>query len=111
MRNRVMAAVAEHPPTASWQLVETLAETLQAHGEADALLGRLEDDESRGLTGAHLLDQLVIHDDLGDAAVGQAAHEAGAADVVVVDLQAEPRGQQHAKRSDDAHQAALLVAG
>ena len=31
-------------------------------------------------------EQLVVHDNLGDAAIGQAAHEAGAADVLVVEL-------------------------
>src|SRR5580693_6788068 len=82
----------------SGQLVEAFAKALQAHREADALLGRLEDDEGRGLAGAHLLDQLVFHDHFGDAAIGQAAHEAGAADIVVVDLQAQPRWQQDAER-------------
>ena len=59
----------------------------------------------------NLIDQIVVHDDFGDAAVGQAAHEAGAADVVVVDLQAEPRRQQDAERRDHAHQPALLIGG
>src|SRR5579863_5659013 len=93
------------------QLVETLAETLEAHREADAFLRCLEDDEGRGLAGAHLADQLVVHDHLGDATIGQAAHEAGAADIGIVDLEAEPGRQQHPERRDDAHQAAFLIAG
>ena len=64
------------------QLVEAFAETLQRHREANALFRRLEDDEGRGLGGAELAEQLVVHDDLGDAAIGQAADEAGAADVL-----------------------------
>ena len=49
--------------------------------------------------------------DLGDAAVGQAAHEAGAADLGVVDLEPEAGGQQHAERRDHPHQPGLLVGG
>ena len=64
-----------------------------------------------GLAGAHLVDQVVVHDHFGDAAVRQAAHEAGAADVAAVDLEAEPRRQQHAERSDHPHQPALLIGG
>ena len=48
---------------------------------------------------------------LGDAAVRQAAHEAGAADVGLVDLQPEAGRQQHAERRQHAHQPALLVGG
>src|SRR6202008_470050 len=79
------------PFEASRQLVVALAESLQAHGEADAFLRRLEDDEGRGLAVAQFGDQVVVHDHFGDAAVRQAAHEAGAADVVVVELHAETR--------------------
>ena len=58
-----------------------------------------------------LLDQVVVHHDLGDAAVRQAAHEAGAADIGVVDLEPQAGGQQHAERRDHPHQPRLLVGG
>src|SRR5215510_6453802 len=56
-----------------WQFVVALAEALQANREADAFFGRLEDDEGRGLAGAQLLEQIVIHDYLGNAPTWQAA--------------------------------------
>src|SRR5215470_13030877 len=71
------------------QLVVTLAETFEAHGKANAFLWRLEDDEGCGLAAAQLLEQIVVHHDLRHAAVGQAAHEAGASDIGLVDLQPE----------------------
>ena len=49
--------------------------------------------------------------DFGDAAVGQAANEAGAADIGLVDLEPEARRQQHAERCNHAHQPAFLVGG
>src|SRR5215210_8779949 len=57
------------------QTVEPRPEPVQGHGNADALLGRLEDDEGRGLALPHLVDQGVFHDDLGDTARCQTAHE------------------------------------
>src|SRR5579864_5664120 len=105
------ASLIADPPYASRQFVVAVAKTLQAHGKADAFFGRLENDEGRGLAVAQLVDQVVVHDHFGDAAVGQAAHETSAADVLIVDLQPQPRGNQHAERRDHAHQAALLVAG
>src|SRR5665647_804037 len=70
------------------QLIVALAETGEAHRKADAFLRRLEDDEGRVLAGAKFLDELVVHDHFGDATVGQAAHETGAADIGGVDLEA-----------------------
>ena len=58
-----------------------------------------------------MAEQLVVHHDFGDAAIGQAAHEAGAADVLIVELQAQARGQQYAERRHHPHQLALLVGG
>src|SRR5215210_7748871 len=55
--------------------IEPGREPVQRHGNADSLLGRLEDDEGGLLAGLHLVDQVVLHDDLGDAARRQAAHE------------------------------------
>src|SRR5260370_26716878 len=92
-----------------WQLVVALAESLQAHREANAFLRRLENDEGRSLPGAQLLDQIVVHHHFGHAAARQAAHETGAADVLIVDLQPESRRHQDAKRGHHPHQAALLV--
>src|SRR5437867_1892220 len=76
----------------SGQFVEAFAEALEAHREADALLRRLEDDEGRGLPGTQLLDQILVHDHFGDAAVRQATHKAGASDVGLIDLEPEARG-------------------
>lgn len=100
-RNRALGALR--------QLVVALAEPVQAEREADAFFRRLKNDESGGLGAAELAEQLVFEDDLGDAAVGEAADEAGAADVLVVELESEPGGQQDPERGDHAHQAALLV--
>ena len=41
--------------------------------------------------------------------VFEAAHETGAADIRLVDLEAEPGGQEHAERRDDAQEPALPV--
>src|SRR5262249_35156109 len=79
-----------------WQFVVALAEALQANREADAFFGRPEDDEDRGLAGAQLLEQIVIHDHLGNAATRQAADEAGAPNIGLGDLEPEPGGKQHA---------------
>src|SRR5437764_3028026 len=76
------------------QLVVTFAESLQAHREADSLLRRLENDEGRSLPGAQLLDQIVVHDHFGHAAARQAAHETGAADILIVDLETKAGRQQ-----------------
>jgi len=40
------------------------------------------------VTGAQFTDEVVVHHHLSDAAIGQAAHEAGAADILVVDFEA-----------------------
>src|SRR5215208_4465770 len=68
------------------QLVIPLRQPVQAEREADTLFGGLEDDEGGGLGALEQAQELVVHDNLGDAAVGQAAHEAGAVDVLVVEL-------------------------
>ena len=60
---------------------------------------------------SQLADQVVVHDDLGDAAVGHAAHEAGPAELGIVDLQPQARRQQHAGRGDHPHDPGLLVRG
>ena len=70
----------------------SLRRILSGHRKADALFRCLEDDEGRGLAGAQLPHQFLVHDHFGDAAVGQAAHEAGAADVGLVDLEPSPDG-------------------
>ena len=73
--------------------------------------GRLEDNEGCGLAGAQLLEQIVVHHHLRDAAVGQAADEPGAADIHLVDLEPEPGRQQHAHRGDDPHQLGFVIGG
>src|SRR5260370_41054122 len=93
------------------QLVETFAEAFEAHGKADALLRRLKNDESRSLPAAQLLEQIVIHHHLGDATVGQAADKTGSADVDLVNLEPKAGRQQHADRSDHAHQLGLVIGG
>src|SRR6187401_3744531 len=93
------------------ELVVAFAEAGEAHWEADSLFRRLEDDEGRGLAAAQLLDQLVVHDHFRDAAVWQAADEARAADIGLIDLEPEARWQQHAERCDHAHKPAFLIGG
>src|SRR5215472_9357621 len=98
-------------PDPSRQLVKALRKSVQAERKSDALLWRLEDDEGRRLGSLQLAEQLVVHDNFGDAAVRKAAHEAGAPHVLVVELQAQSGGQQHAERRYYPHQPALLVGG
>src|SRR5262245_18087099 len=74
----------------SGQGVKPLRETVEGDRDADALLLRLEDVEGRHLARLELADERLLHHHLGDAARGEAAHEAGAADVRLVDLEAEP---------------------
>ena len=60
---------------------------------------------------AQLAQKLVVHHDLRHAAVGQASDETGAADIDIVELEAEAGGQKHAERRHHPHQLALLVGG
>ena len=69
----------------SRQLIKPLRQPVQTERKPDSLFRRLEDDERRGLGALELAEQLVVHDHLGDAAVGEAADEAGAADVLVTE--------------------------
>src|SRR5579875_2251448 len=75
----------------SGQLVISLGEAGQADGKSDALLRRLEDDEGCGLAVAQFVDERIVHHHLGDAAIGQAAYEARAADIGVVDFETDHR--------------------
>ena len=88
---QVASRTAQRPRAAQGSLSKPSPKPFRLIGNADAFFRRLEDDEGRGLAGAQLLDQVVVHDHLGDAAVRQAAHETGAADVGLVDLEPEAR--------------------
>src|SRR5262249_38013444 len=88
-------------PVALGQLVVTLAKAGKAHREADAFFRCLENNEGRGLAVAELLDQLVVHDDFGNAAIRQAAHKAGAPDISLVNLEPQARRQQYAQWRND----------
>ena len=76
-------AVHAHP---SRQLVIPIRQPVQTERKPDPLFGGLEDDEGRGLGGAKLAEQLVVHHDFGNAAIGQAADKTGAADVDIVEM-------------------------
>src|SRR5215469_2072319 len=79
-----------HAPRAQLrQLVEAVAESLEAHRKSDALFRGLKDDKGRGRPGPQLLDQILIHDHLGHAAGRKATHETGPSDVHGIDLEAE----------------------
>src|SRR5450432_141134 len=80
----------------SWQLIQRVFEPGQRQRDADALFGGLKDDESRGFAILHLIKELVVHDDFGDAAVGETAHEGRPADVDLIDFQTKARRDQHA---------------
>src|SRR5262249_23406481 len=67
-------------------LLKWPAEALQANRETDAFFGRLKDDEGRGLAGAQLPEQIVIHNHLSNAATRQTAEEAGSPNFCLVDL-------------------------
>jgi len=77
------------------QLVVAFAEALEAHRKADALLGVWKMMKVAVWPVRSCLIQVFVHDHLGDAAVRQAAHEAGPTDVDLVDLEPETRRQQH----------------
>ena len=57
----------------------------------------------------HLVDHLVLQHDLGDAAALAAFEEGRVADVLAVDLEPEPGGQQHAERHHHAQQLLVLA--
>jgi len=61
-------------------------------GKADALFGGLEDDERRGLGGAELTQELVVHHDFGNAAIGRQRTNPARPTSDVVELQAEAGG-------------------
>src|SRR5690606_15215387 len=93
------------------QCREPLAKTLEIDRNADAFLGRLEDDEGRRLAGGERVDQRLFQDDLRVAAVLEATHEIGAANILAVDIEAEAVGQEHAERRQDAQDLRLVVGG
>src|SRR3954449_9914814 len=95
----------------SGQFFVAVFEPGKVQRDTDAFFRRLIDDEGGGLAGPHLVDQLVFHDDFGDATGRQAAHEAGTADIGLIDFEAEAVRQQHAERCDDAQEPALAVGG
>src|SRR5262249_58630815 len=95
----------------SRQFVVTGSEALEAHGKADALFGRLENEERGGGTGAQLFDELVIHDDLRITALRQTAHKDCPPNVDLIDLEPQAGRQQHSQRRLDAHQARFLIGG
>src|SRR4051812_21992342 len=102
----------ETPPVrVSGKALEPRSEAVQRHRDADALLRGLEHDEGGRLPLLELVDQVVFHDDLGDAARGQAADEAGPAHVGLIDLEAEARRKQDPERREDAQEAAPAVRG
>src|SRR5215475_8395808 len=75
------------PRGVSRQLVVALAETGKAHWEADTFFRCLENNEGRALAGTKFLDEFVVHDNFGDASVGQATHETRPSDIRLIDLE------------------------
>ena len=61
--------------------------------------------------GLQRVEQRLFEDHLGIAAVLEAAHEIGAADILAVDVEAEAVGQQHAERRQHAQDLGLVVGG
>ena len=61
--------------------------------------------------GLQRVEQRLFEDHLGIAAVLEAAHEIGAADILAVDIEAKPVGQQHAERRQHAQDLGLVVGG
>src|SRR5262245_25670676 len=92
-----------------FQIGERVAEALQAYGNADAGLRRVEGDEHGGAAGLHLVDDLVLQHHLRHAAALAAFEEGRIADVLAVDLESEPGGQQHAERNHYAKQLLVLA--
>jgi hypothetical protein len=92
-----------------FQVGERVPETLQAHRDADASLGRVEDDEHGGAAVLHLIDDFVLQHHLCHAAALAAFEERRVADVLAVDLEAEAGRQQHAERHHHAEQLLVLA--
>src|SRR4051794_9500272 len=93
----------------SGQRGESVRKALEIDRNADAFLGGLEHDKSCRLSGLQRVEQLLLEDHLGVAAVLEAAHEIGAADILAIDIEPEPVGQQHAERRQHAQDLGLVV--
>jgi hypothetical protein len=79
----------------SRQLFVSFLEAGERSLHANPLLGRLEDAERRGLSGLQLVEEALVHGELGDTPVGESLQETHTSRVCVVDPQAHPRRQQH----------------
>src|SRR5690606_38194401 len=69
------------------------------------------DDEGGSLARAQRLEEIVFQDHLGVAAIFKATDEIGAANILAVDIEAKPVGQQDTKRRQNAKDAGLVVCG
>src|SRR6185295_2424195 len=83
--------------------------SIEAQRNADAFLRRLENNKGRVLAASKLPDELIVHDDFGNASIGETAHETGATNIRAVDFQTENGRQQDAERSEHSHQTAFLI--
>src|SRR5215475_12292384 len=89
-------------PAALLQRDQGLVEAGERDWNADAGLLRLKDNEDGGLTRLQLFDQRIFQHHLSVAGEGMAAHERRVPDILVVDLEAQARRQQHAERRKHA---------
>src|SRR5262245_15801972 len=79
------------------EVAQGVAEALERDRNADSGFRRVENDEHRGRAFFHLGDDVVLEDDLGDAAASAAFEKRGVADILAVDLEAEACRQEHAE--------------
>src|SRR5271155_2892203 len=96
-------------PSRLRQSFETLLKAIESQGNSSAFLRLLKNRECGIFAIFHLLDELFHHHHFGDAAGRKTAHEAGAADILIVDLESEAGRQEDTERRDDTQQTALAV--
>src|SRR5690606_39896789 len=81
-----------------WELLKPVFQPVKRDWNANAFFRRLEYHEDGAGTARQCLDQSVIENDLGHAAIGQAAHKGHSSHVLTIDIQAQYVGQQYAER-------------
>src|SRR5690606_9424848 len=88
---------------------EAVGKALQIDRDADAFLGRLKHYEGRRGSVPERIEEGLFQNDLGIAAVLEAADEIGATYVLAVNIEAESVRQKHAKRREHAQDFGLVV--
>ena len=96
---------------ASWKRGESACEPVQRNRNTDAFLGSFEHHEDSRLSISENIKQVIIHYDLGDAAVGQAAHKSHTPHILTVNVKPKAVGKQNPQRHQNPEKSGLLVRG